>query len=94
MNYYRTPCICNERVPAVYISADTRRKEKSMKKMATNFQEHLENNLNIIIYIIIIIIITILPGAEVWLEAEACRVGAAAVAAGSLAAPVPVHDFG
>lgn len=48
----------------------------------------------IIMINIIIIIIIILPGAEVWLEAEACRVGAAAVAAGSLAAPVPAHDFG
>ena len=29
-------------VPAVYIKAETRRKEKSMKNIATNFHEHLE----------------------------------------------------
>ena len=28
-------------VPAVYIKAETRRKEKSMKNIATNFHEHL-----------------------------------------------------
>ena len=54
----------------------------------------LPNEYHYIIIMIIIIIIIILPGAEVWLEAEACRVGAAAVAAGSLAAPVPAHDYG
>ena len=30
-------------LPAVYISADTSKKENSMKNIATNFQEHLMN---------------------------------------------------
>ena len=31
--------------PAVYIKAETRRKEKSIKKIATNFQEHLKTQM-------------------------------------------------